>query len=557
MFVLFVFAVISDMLTLPLRNFSQFLVNHYCRRCLPIITSHFRGAGYVAGATSFTAKEKDDSKVDDEKSTKQDITAVLDREVEQQLDSGSVDVFTHPGKRRIEPVELPPFLELSSRRAVSRFLNQQFRIDADRMRKRVRHLQLPAEPEDFQERRRVVTEKVIANEPDIDFNMLTDDERQFLLEKRKKKIGKLLSAPITQWKEIIYDTDYACAVYLGARLGHNYAVLMRVLNEIKKTDPSFTPKTLFDFGSGIGTTMFAANQTWPNSISEHMNIDISKKMHDLCRLVLSGGDDSQPMLYNGVYFKEYLPLQSHIKYDLVVSAFTLMELPSRAARVHAIESLWQKTGDIMVVVEIGSNEGFRVINEVRSQILDMSGYDVTKSYYTQEETGATVYDPYNAPTAHILAPCPHHLACPRQFTGGPILCQFEVKFKPFDIGEKNSYDIEGTPFSYIILRKGQELLPSERSKWPRINQPVLKKGGHVICRACCPDGSQRSVTLSRAKHKGWMYKVARASQWGDLLPATVVSCERPLSFWDKVKRQNYLQQLQQEKEGEKKNDDES
>jgi ribosomal protein RSM22 (predicted rRNA methylase) len=32
-----------------------------------------------------------------------------------------------------------------------------------------------------------------------------------------------------------------------------YAALCRVFNEMKLRDPSFKPKTLFDFGSGLGS----------------------------------------------------------------------------------------------------------------------------------------------------------------------------------------------------------------------------------------------------------------------------------------------------------------
>jgi len=37
-----------------------------------------------------------------------------------------------------------------------------------------------------------------------------------------------------------------------AKSAGEYASLIRILNEIVKRQPKFTPKSVFDFGSGIG-----------------------------------------------------------------------------------------------------------------------------------------------------------------------------------------------------------------------------------------------------------------------------------------------------------------
>lgn len=175
-------------------------------------------------------------------------------------------------------------------------------------------------------------------------------------------------------------------------------------HQISLDYPEFKPKTLFDFGSGMGTVMFAANMRWPNSISEHFNVDISKPMNDLSRLLLMGGDENQPMIYEGVYHRQFLPVSSNIKYDMVVSAFTLLELPSRQSRIHAIESLWHKTQDLLVIIEYGTLAGFKMVLEARNLILEMSGYDVTKSYYESQDVSIANHDPNRVPDAYVLAP---------------------------------------------------------------------------------------------------------------------------------------------------------
>ena len=484
------------------------------------------------------APEINDASSDEIPETKHVYTAQLDPDVEKAMNEGQ-QPWEHPGRRKIGTQEIPGYLELAAKRAISRHLTQTFREDVIKMKRRIYHLELPEEPEDVIRRKREATEKVIANEPNVDLRILTDDEKSFVMEKRKAKIERTMAAYVPTWKEMQYD-DYKSHVYLGGRLAPNYTALKYVMNEIKIQDPTFQPKTLFDFGSGVGTTMFAANDVWPHSLSEHFNVDISPSMNELSTFLLRGGKDTNPMIYNGVYHREYLPLSSNIKYDLVVSAFSLMELPSRKARIQAIESLWQKTHDLLVILETGTKPGFTVINEVRSLILDMTGHQVTNSFYEATDSfEVKEYDWRNAPSSHILAPCSHHMTCPRMFTGGPILCNFKVAYQPLDIGQRDK-NIEEERFCYIVLRKGPP--NSQKQPWPRINQEVLKRSGHTICRMCCPDGGQKSVTFTKTKHKGHLYQVAKCTKWGDLFPAVILDKDQPLSFWDKLKRQRRREQ---------------
>lgn len=57
-----------------------------------------------------------------------------------------------------------------------------------------------------------------------------------------------------------------------------------------------------------------------------------------------------------------------VMYDLVVSAYSLLELPSFSARIQTILNLWNKTQNYLVIVENGTNAGFKVINEIRDYI---------------------------------------------------------------------------------------------------------------------------------------------------------------------------------------------
>lgn len=48
------------------------------------------------------------------------------------------------------------------------------------------------------------------------------------------------------------------------------------------------------------------------------------------------------------------------KYNLVVSSYTLLDLPSQETRLKTISNLWSKTQDFLVLVEKGTSAGFKV-----------------------------------------------------------------------------------------------------------------------------------------------------------------------------------------------------
>lgn len=60
----------------------------------------------------------------------------------------------------------------------------------------------------------------------------------------------------------------------------------------------------------------------------------------------------------------------------MLSAYSLFELPSMEKRKEILEILWKLTGRYLVLVEYGSNAGFKLLNEARSLLLD-NMYDIT------------------------------------------------------------------------------------------------------------------------------------------------------------------------------------
>lgn len=53
------------------------------------------------------------------------------------------------------------------------------------------------------------------------------------------------------------------------------------------------------------------------------------------------------------------------KFDLMLSAYALMELPNLKTRIETLLTLWNKCDGYLVLIEQGTNAGFSLINEAR------------------------------------------------------------------------------------------------------------------------------------------------------------------------------------------------
>ncbi|XP_035169702.1 methyltransferase-like protein 17, mitochondrial isoform X2 [Oxyura jamaicensis] len=135
----------------------------------------------------------------------------------------------------------------------------------------------------------------------------------------------------------------------------------------------------------------------------------------------------------------------------------------------------------------------------------------------------------DADTVEIFAPCPHRLPCPRLSQGRA--CAFAQSFWPLPLS--------GELVSFLVVRRlGSAMASSEDpvtsspdpvmsspdpmtsppGGWARVTAPVRPRPRHVPLSLCCPDGAQRRLVVTAARHGRSLYRQARASRWGDLLP---------------------------------------
>ncbi|XP_073527304.1 ribosome assembly protein METTL17, mitochondrial [Phyllobates terribilis] len=320
-------------------------------------------------------------------------------------------------------------------------------------------------------------------------------------EKLKNVVLNSLRKNSYHWQPLNYTEQFGL-VYLAARFDGGFAAVSRALQEIHQRVPEFSPTTLLDFGSGVGSVSWAAHGIWGKTLKEYMCIDSSASMNTLSELLLRGGSEKGQMHISGIHFRQFLPVSPKVQFDLVVSAYSLNELPNFSERERVIQTLWRKTGSFLVLVENGTREGHQLLMEARDIVLKASDKEV-----------------WDHRPACVFAPCPHQLECPKLAGSSQIPCNFVQKYEPLKFSWNSSLNWE--KFSFLIFSRGP--MDENNKHWPRVVGPVLLRPRHVHCNTCCPDGKLHHNVITAKRHGKDLYRCARNSDWGDRLPAMIAN----------------------------------
>ncbi|XP_064426821.1 methyltransferase-like protein 17, mitochondrial isoform X2 [Mirounga angustirostris] len=372
----------------------------------------------------------------------------------------------HPGVLQLPCVEVPPALAAAAQFLLLESSMPNVEKQAQALANYLWSRRLPVEPEELQRRAVHLEEKFLEN-PDL-FQVK---------EKLREAVLRTLRKTTYHWQELSYNESLSL-VYMAARLDGGFAAVSRAFHEIRTRVPEFQPQTLMDFGSGTGSVTWAAHSAWGQSLREYVCVDSSAAMLVLAEKLLKGGSESGEPYVPGVFFRQFLPVSPKVQFDVVVSAFSLSELPSKADRTELVQTLWRKTSHFLILVESGTKAGHCLLMDARDLVLK-----------GKEKS------PLDPRPGFVFAP--------------------------------NKKKQKEEKFSMVILARGS---PEEADRWPRITQPVLKRPRHVHCHLCCPDGHMQHAVITARQHGRDLYRCARVSSWGDLLPVITPSeSELPLS----------------------------
>ncbi|CAA7391905.1 unnamed protein product [Spirodela intermedia] len=269
--------------------------------------------------------------------------------------------------------------------------------------------------------------------------------------------------------------DDETSAYVASRMPAVFSACRRILREVRRRLPDFSPSRVLDFGAGPGTAIWAMKEIWPHSL-EHVNlIEPSKSMQRACQSLLQNSKNL-PLI------RSYDSLQALSReigkhergHDLVIASYVLGEIPSLSDRITLVRQLWSLTKDVLILVEPGTPQGSKIICQMRSHILWMSKRkcrkmdDGSRDRVSPCETD-DITDDVNTlkDGAFVIAPCPHDGPCPLE--NSTKYCHFVQRLERTSTQRmykrskgRSLRGFEDEKFSYVAFRRGSR----PRETWP-------------------------------------------------------------------------------------------
>ena len=150
---------------------------------------------------------------------------------------------------------------------------------------------------------------------------------------------------------------------------HTTSTIQRVLGEIKIRDPDFKPKSVLDYGAGLGAGVFAAKEIYPDSLNKMGAVEPNVYMRKLGKF-LTKPVEPEVMWVDALSMLPGMASASgqRYKFDIIIMAYVLTEIPTPSQRQIVLETLMSRVKDngYFVLLEYGSPKGFRYIHDFRN-----------------------------------------------------------------------------------------------------------------------------------------------------------------------------------------------
>uniref|UniRef100_A0A915MW59 Methyltransferase-like protein 17, mitochondrial n=1 Tax=Meloidogyne javanica TaxID=6303 RepID=A0A915MW59_MELJA len=268
----------------------------------------------------------------------------------------------------------------------SRVPPKQLQREADVLSNQLDQRHFPASIVEFRQTRREILDEIFEENPAFCYDYNIYQNRPFIETQLAKLVQKRLAVRRYNWKPLKFKDLRQATVYCLSRFGGHFAEMKRVLAEFDRN--GFVPEKILDFGSGIGSSFWAAYERWGDNVQEYSLIDSDLSMRHFS-IDLSRGPNystNGELVSKNLFFrKELFPSPKHT-YDLVILHRTLIEMPSQEARKELIEKLWKRTKKYLVIVESSMPDAFKSLIKIRDFILT-AGYD-----FDLEKTKELLYE---------------------------------------------------------------------------------------------------------------------------------------------------------------------
>jgi ribosomal protein RSM22 (predicted rRNA methylase) len=271
------------------------------------------------------------------------------------------------------------------------------------------------------------------------------------------------------------ETD--ALAYALVRMPATFAAVAACLDALQAARPDFTPASMIDLGAGPGTATFAATDAFP-SLARFALTDTNENLHALARVLMRGNARLRSTQYKLSSARAFLNGVDDA--DLFIASYVVGEFEV-AERKALVELMWQRTRDVLLVVEPGTPDGYQRIIALRSQLI--------------------------AEGAQVVGPCPHDAPCPLT---PPDWCHFAQRLPRSRVHKQlKGADVpfEDEKFSYVVLSRAAP----EKRLARVLAQPAQTKA--AITAKLCRPGDVAMVTVQRRDKEA--FAQARRWRWGD------------------------------------------
>ena len=272
-------------------------------------------------------------------------------------------------------------------------------------------------------------------------------------------------------KEVNFITSELVAkVYASIRLPATFNAVYSSLSYVKEYYHNEI-KSHLDVGSGLGTSVIASTLLFD---LEHITcLEKEDNMIKIGKELLDNYD---------INWKKFDVLTDTLidKADLVTASYLLNEL-SDSHRLIVVDSLWEKTNKVLLIVEPGTKKGYQIIKKVREHLINKGGY--------------------------LIAPCPHMDKCP---LSSDDWCHFSTRVnrsKLHRLLKEGDVPYEDEKYIYVAFSKDK----CDRCSSRVLRHPITNKG--CIRLELCDKNGLSQVDIRKSDKDN--YKKAKKCNWGD------------------------------------------
>jgi ribosomal protein RSM22 (predicted rRNA methylase) len=268
----------------------------------------------------------------------------------------------------------------------------------------------------------------------------------------------------------IFKHEAQSLSYLVTRLPATYAAVAQVLTRV-----DIPCKHWLDLGAGPGTASLAAIHSLPNI----EKITLIEQNAEAIALGKHLGT-LYPIFQHAEWIHRSLPCPLP-EADVAILSYSLGELESPAK---VIEDWWNSNISFLIIIEPGTPIGFHKIEKIRQRLISLG--------------------------AHLLAPCPHSLACPMKSNDW---CHFSVRIERSRLHrylKEGELGYEDEKYSYLVAGRKS----GGTAQHARVLRHPQKHSGFVRLSLCDLDGQSKEKIVTKKDRQ--LYRKARDIQCGDL-----------------------------------------